>query len=60
MVQKKYFQNNIEIISLKSTNKTNNFKLVDSDISTIKIEDIIEKLSKPELHNVGNRIKYVF
>lgn len=33
---------------------------MENDISTIKFEDVIEKLDQPELQNIGDRIKYTF
>lgn len=60
VVQKKYSDHDIEVVSLKSLNGKSSFKLIDTDVSTIKLEDIIQKLPQPELQNAGDRIKYVF
>ena len=59
VIQKIYTENDIEVASLKSINEKSCFRLIENDISSIKFEDI-EKLFQPEIHNVDDRIKYVF
>lgn len=60
VVQKKYSCNDIEVMSLKSITEKSCFKMVETDVSTIRFADIVEKLPQPELQNSGDRIKYAF
>lgn len=59
VIETKNSANNIEVVSLKSINKTS-FKLVETDTSIISLNDIIRKLPQPELQAVGDRVKYIF
>lgn len=59
-MRKIYSKDDIEVVSLKSTSDKSSFKIMENDISTIKFEDVIEKLDQPELQNIGDRIKYTF
>lgn len=60
VIQNIYKTSDIEVASFKSINDKCSFRLLEKDISTIKFEDIVDKLQQPEIHNTGDRIKYVF
>lgn len=60
VIQQRYIEDEFEVVSLRSINGKSCFKLAENDISTIRLEDIIEKLPQPEIQNVGDRLKYVF
>lgn len=61
VIQRKFENGEIEIMSLKCINDDKTvYRMVDSDVSVIKVEDILQKLPQPLIQSVGDRLKYVF
>ncbi|KAJ8910211.1 hypothetical protein NQ315_014502 [Exocentrus adspersus] len=58
---RKFENGEIEIMSLKCINEDKTiFRMVESDVSVIKVEEILQKLPQPLIQTAGDRLKYVF
>lgn len=61
VVQKILDEHEVEVQCFKSVEgKKSTFKIIDGDISAVKLPNIIGKLPHPEVVASGDRVKYVF